>query len=151
MLVDAPGFGKLPVRRPGHNENCLISGLPASGRAVRIRRFRGADLPEKSVMYAVVETGGKQYRVAIGDVLRVEKLDAEAGASVNFDKVLMVADGDKLRVGAPLVSGAAVTATVKGHGRADTIRVFKFRRRKHFRKTQGHRQHYTEIEITGIQ
>jgi len=102
-------------------------------------------------MYAVVETGGKQYRVAIGDVLRVEKLDADAGASVNFDKVLMVADGGNVRVGAPLVSGAAVTATVKGHGRADTIRVFKFRRRKHFRKTQGHRQHYTEIEITGIQ
>ena len=101
-------------------------------------------------MYAVVETGGKQYRVVVGDVLRVEKLDAEAGASVNFDQVLMVADGSNLRIGAPNVAGAAVTATVKSHGREDTIRVFKFRRRKHYRKTQGHRQHYTEIEITAI-
>ena len=101
-------------------------------------------------MYAVVETGGKQYRVAVGDVIRVEKLEADAGSSVNLDKVLLVADGDNLRVGAPTVAGAAVTATVKAHGRADKIRIFKFRRRKHYRKTQGHRQHYTEIEITGI-
>jgi large subunit ribosomal protein L21 len=101
-------------------------------------------------MYAVVETGGKQYRVAVGDVIRVEKLEAAAGASVNFDKVLMVADGDNLRVGAPNVAGAAVTATVKAHGRADKVRVFKFRRRKHYRKTIGHRQHYTELEITAI-
>jgi large subunit ribosomal protein L21 len=101
-------------------------------------------------MYAVVETGGKQYRVAVGDVIRVEKLEADAGASVNLGKVLMVADGDNLRVGTPNVAGAAVTATVKAHGRADKIRIFKFRRRKHYRKTQGHRQHYTELEITGI-
>ncbi len=101
-------------------------------------------------MYAVVETGGKQYRVAVGDVVRVEKLDAAAGASVNLDKVLMIADGDNVRIGAPNVSGASVTATVKAHGRGDKIRVFRMRRRKHFRKTLGHRQHYTELEITGI-
>ncbi len=101
-------------------------------------------------MYAVVETGGKQYRVAVGDVIRVEKLEAEAGAAINLDKVLMVADGDKVRVGAPNVADASVTATIKSHGRGDKIRVFKFRRRKHFRKTIGHRQYYTEIEITGI-
>jgi large subunit ribosomal protein L21 len=101
-------------------------------------------------MYAVVETGGKQYRVAVGDVIRVEKLDAAAGASINLDKILMVADGDNLRVGAPNVAGAAVTATVKAHGRGDKVRVFKFRRRKHYRKTIGHRQHYTELEITSI-
>jgi large subunit ribosomal protein L21 len=101
-------------------------------------------------MYAVVVTGGKQYRVAVGDVIRVEKLEAEAGAAVNLDNVLLVADGDAVRVGAPSVAGAAVTATVKSHGRADKIRVFKFRRRKHFRKSMGHRQHYTELEITGI-
>lgn len=101
-------------------------------------------------MYAVVETGGKQYRVAVGDVIRVEKLEAPAGAAINLDKVLMVTDGDKVRVGAPNVADAAVTATIKGHGRGDKIRVFKFRRRKHFRKTIGHRQYYTEIEITGI-
>jgi large subunit ribosomal protein L21 len=101
-------------------------------------------------MYAVVETGGKQYRVAVGDVIRVEKLDAAAGSAVNFDKVLMVADGGNVRVGAPNVAGAAVTATVKAHGRADKVHIFKFRRRKHYRKSQGHRQHYTEIEITAI-
>lgn len=101
-------------------------------------------------MYAVVETGGKQYRVAVGDVIRVEKLEAPAGAAVNLDKVLLVADGDNVRVGAPNVADASVTATIKGHGRGDKIRVFKFRRRKHFRKTIGHRQYYTEIEITGI-
>jgi large subunit ribosomal protein L21 len=101
-------------------------------------------------MYAVVETGGKQYRVAVGDVIRIEKLDVAAGAAVNLDKVLMVADGDNVRIGTPSVTGAAVTATVKSHGRADKIEIFKMRRRKHFRKSQGHRQHYTEIEITGI-
>jgi large subunit ribosomal protein L21 len=101
-------------------------------------------------MYAVVETGGKQYRVAVGDVIRVEKLDAAAGAAVNLDKVLMVADDGNVRVGNPNVDGATVTATVKAHGRADKVHIFKFRRRKHFRKSQGHRQHYTEIEITGI-
>ncbi len=101
-------------------------------------------------MYAVVETGGKQYRVAVGDVLRVEKLDVAEGSAVNLDKVLMVADGDSVRVGTPNLAGSAVTATVKAHGRADKIRIFKFRRRKHYRKSQGHRQHYTEIEITAI-
>ena len=101
-------------------------------------------------MYAVVETGGKQYRVAVGDVVRVEKLEAAAGSSVHLDKVLMIADGDNVRIGAPNLSGAAVTATVKAHGRGDKIRVFRMRRRKHFRKTLGHRQHYTELEITAI-
>jgi large subunit ribosomal protein L21 len=104
----------------------------------------------ESVMYAVVETGGKQYRVAVGDVLRVEKLDVAEGGAVNLDKVLMVADGDSVRVGTPNLAGSAVTATVKAHGRGDKIRIFKFRRRKHYRKSQGHRQHYTEIEITAI-
>jgi large subunit ribosomal protein L21 len=101
-------------------------------------------------MYAVVQTGGKQYRVVVGDVIRVEKLEAAAGSSVNLDEVLMVADGDNVRVGTPKLAGAAVTATVKSHGRGDKIRIFKMRRRKHFRKTIGHRQHYTELEITAI-
>jgi len=101
-------------------------------------------------MYAVVETGGKQYRVAVGDVLRVEKLEIPEGGAVNLDKVLMVADGGSVRVGTPNLAGSAVTATVKAHGRGDKIRIFKFRRRKHYRKSQGHRQHYTEIEITAI-
>ena len=101
-------------------------------------------------MYAVIETGGKQYRVAVGDVVRVEKLPADAGSSVNLDRVLMVSDGQDVRMGNPVLAGTAVTATVKGHGRADKIRIFKLRRRKHYRKQAGHRQDYTEIEITGI-
>jgi large subunit ribosomal protein L21 len=101
-------------------------------------------------MYAVVSTGGKQYKVAQGDVFRVEKLDAEAGASVELDKVLMIADGDKINIGTPLVSGGKVTAVVKAHGRDSKVEIMKFRRRKHHQKRTGHRQSYTEIEITGI-
>ena len=101
-------------------------------------------------MYAVVSTGGKQYKVAQGDVCRIEKLDAEEGAAVELDKVLLIADGDKINIGTPLVSGGKVTAVVKTHGRADKVEIMKFRRRKHHQKRTGHRQHYTEIEITGI-
>ncbi len=101
-------------------------------------------------MYAVMVTGGKQYRVMKGETLRVELLDLEAGSSVDFDQVLMIGDGDSITVGAPVVTGAIVTASIKGHGRADKIRIVKFRRRKHHRKQMGHRQHYTEIEITAI-
>ena len=100
--------------------------------------------------YAVIKTGGKQYRVQQGDVLRVELLTAEEGASVDFDQVLMVGSGETVTVGAPIVEGAVVSATVRKHGRADKIRIIKFRRRKHHKKQQGHRQHFTEIEITGI-
>ena len=101
-------------------------------------------------MYAVIKTGGKQYRVMQGEVLRVELLPAEVGSSINFDQVLLVGQGETVTVGAPTVAGATVAATVKAHGRADKIRIVKFRRRKHFRKETGHRQHYTEVEITGI-
>ena len=100
--------------------------------------------------YAVIKTGGKQYRVQQGDVLRVELLDAEEGANVSFDQVLLVGSGDGVNVGAPTVAGAIVTATVRSHGRADKIRIIKFRRRKHHKKQMGHRQHFTEVEITGI-
>ena len=101
-------------------------------------------------MYAVMVTGGKQYRVMKGEVLRVEKLDVEAGSTVDFDQVLMVGDGDSITVGTPVVSGAKVSAAVKGHGRHDKVRIVKSRRRKHHMKQAGHRQHFTEIEITGI-
>lgn len=101
-------------------------------------------------MYAVIETGGKQYRVTEGQTIKVEKLEAEDGASVAIDKVLMVANGDDIKVGAPYVSGGKVTATVKSHGRAKKVHIIKFRRRKHSRKRQGHRQYFTEIQITGI-
>lgn len=101
-------------------------------------------------MYAVIKTGGKQYRVAEGDVLRVEKLPAEAGSTVEIDQVLMVTNGDDVKIGAPLVAGGKVMAMVNGHGRGDKIRIVKFRRRKHSRKQMGHRQDYTELKITGI-
>jgi large subunit ribosomal protein L21 len=101
-------------------------------------------------MYAVIETGGKQYKVTVGDVVQVEKLAAEAGASVSLDRVLMIADGDRVSVGNPVVAGASVQATVKAQGRGDKVHVFKRRRRKHYRKQAGHRQSYTELEITGI-
>lgn len=101
-------------------------------------------------MYAVIETGGKQYRVTEGQSIKVEKLNADAGSSIDLDKVLMVANGDDIKVGAPYLQGGKVTATVKSHGRGEKIRIMKFRRRKHHQKVQGHRQSYTELEITGI-
>ncbi len=101
-------------------------------------------------MYAVIKTGGKQYRVAPGEKLKVEKLDGDVGSDVVLDQVLMVADGDNVTVGAPVVAGASVKATVVAHGRHDKVMIFKMRRRKHYRKTQGHRQDYTEIQIQQI-
>jgi len=101
-------------------------------------------------MYAVVKTGGKQYRVSTGEKLKVEQIPAEIGAEIALDEVLLVADGEAVRLGTPLVSGASVTAKVLGHGRGDKVHIFKMRRRKHYRKSQGHRQNYTEIEILGI-
>ncbi|VAW53316.1 LSU ribosomal protein L21p [hydrothermal vent metagenome] len=101
-------------------------------------------------MYAVISTGGKQYKLAKGDVCRIEKLDAEEGASVDLDKVLLIADGDNINIGAPYVDGGKVTATIKSHGRAKKVEIMKFRRRKHHQKRTGHRQYYTEIEVTGI-
>ena len=100
-------------------------------------------------MYAVIETGGKQYKVAVGDRLKVEKLAVAEGASVELGRVLMVAEGERVTLGSPTPK-AAVSATVLGHGRGDKIRVFKMKRRKNYRRTQGHRQSYTEIEITAI-
>lgn len=101
-------------------------------------------------MYAVFATGGKQYRAAPGEVVRVEKLEAEEGASVEFDRVLMVADGDDVKIGDPVLNGGKVTGEVTSHGRGDKIRIIKMRRRKHSRKTQGHRQHYTEVRVKDI-
>ncbi|MCB1751783.1 MAG: 50S ribosomal protein L21 [Gammaproteobacteria bacterium] len=101
-------------------------------------------------MYAVIQTGGKQYRVSEGDILRVEKLGAEAGAEMELDKVLMIADGDNVKVGAPYVEGGKVSATVRSHGRGKKVKIVKFRRRKQYLKRQGHRQSYTELQITGI-
>ncbi len=101
-------------------------------------------------MYAVIKTGGKQYRVTEGETVKIEKLEAEEGSKVEFDNVLMIGDGDTVKIGTPEVSGGKVTATVKSQGRHKKIEIIKFKRRKHFDKRTGHRQYYTEIEITGI-
>ena len=101
-------------------------------------------------MYAVIRTGGKQYKVAAGGKLKVETLTADVGSEIEINDVLMVADGDNIKIGAPIVAGAVVKATVLSHGRGEKVMIFKMRRRKHYRKTQGHRQNYTEIRIDGI-
>lgn len=101
-------------------------------------------------MYAVIKTGGKQYKVAQGETLNVESLEAEVGASVSFDAVLMIADGEALKVGSPHVDGGSVTAEVVAHGRGDKVHILKHRRRKHYHKEQGHRQNFTAVKITSI-
>jgi len=101
-------------------------------------------------MYAVIKSGGKQYKVAPGENVRVEQLVADVGAEVVLDQVLMVGEGDSIRVGQPIVVGATVKATVVAHGRGDKVTIFKMRRRKHYQKHQGHRQGYNELKIDGI-
>ena len=101
-------------------------------------------------MYAVIKSGAKQYRVESGAQVRVESLAADVGAAVAFEEVLLVGNGDQVKVGAPLLSGAKVKATVVSHGRGDKVKIFKMRRRKHFQKHQGHRQNYTEVRIDEI-
>ncbi|MEQ4563056.1 MAG: 50S ribosomal protein L21, partial [Acinetobacter sp.] len=100
-------------------------------------------------MYAVIQSGGKQHRVVEGETLKVELLKAETGSTITFDDVLMLVNGESIQIGAPVVAGATVTAEVVGHGRHDKIRIIKMRRRKHYRKQQGHRQWFTELKITG--
>jgi large subunit ribosomal protein L21 len=102
------------------------------------------------IMYAVIKAGGKQYRVASGEKLKIESVVAEVGTEIVLDQVLMVADGEKVTLGTPTLNGASVKAKVLSHGRADKVHIYKMRRRKHYRKSQGHRQNYTEIEILGI-
>jgi len=102
-------------------------------------------------MYAVIATGGKQYRVAEGDVVRIEKLEAELGASVEFDKVLLVSDGSDVKIGAPLLAGSKVSGVVHKHGKGDKKVIVKFRRRKHYMRQGTHRQFFTDVKITGIQ
>ena len=101
-------------------------------------------------MYAVIKTGGKQYKVAPGQKLKVEQIPADVGAKVILDQVLMVGEGESVRLGQPTVVGATVTATVVAHGRGEKVKIFKMRRRKHYQKHQGHRQNYTELKIEAI-
>ena len=101
-------------------------------------------------MYAVFQSGGKQHRVSEGQTVRLEKIELEVGSSVDFDNVLMIADGENINVGAPYIAGGKVTAEVVSQGRADKVKIVKFKRRKHSRKQAGHRQWFTEVKITGI-
>jgi large subunit ribosomal protein L21 len=101
-------------------------------------------------MYAVIKTGGKQYRVVAGEKLKIERIPAEVGAELTLDQVLMVGDGESVKIGTPLVQGASVKAEVLAHGRHDKVKIFKMRRRKHYQKRQGHRQNFTEIRIADI-
>ncbi len=101
-------------------------------------------------MYAVIKTGGKQYKVTVGEKLKVEQIPAELDSQIVLNEVLMIADGDAVTVGAPFIEGASVKATVVSHGRGDKVRIFKMRRRKHYQKRQGHRQNFTEIRIDAI-
>lgn len=102
------------------------------------------------MMYAVIKTGGKQYKVAEGDVLKIEKLLANEGDSIEFSDVLLIANGEEIKIGAPQLTGSKVTATVQKQGRGDKVKIIKFRRRKHYRKQMGHRQSFTEVKITNI-
>ena len=101
-------------------------------------------------MYAVIKTGGKQYRVTAGEKLKVEQIPADVGSQITIDQVFMVGEGDAVKIGTPVVAGASVKATVVSHGRHDKIKIFKMRRRKHYQKHQGHRQNYTELRIEAI-
>ena len=101
-------------------------------------------------MYAVIKTGGKQYRVTAGEKLKIEQIPADVGAEITLDQVLMVGEGESVKIGTPVVTGAKVTATVVAHGRHPKVTIFKMRRRKHYQKRQGHRQNYTEIQISNI-
>ncbi len=101
-------------------------------------------------MYAIIKTGGKQYKVQAGEQIRVESLKGDVGSAISFGEVLLVGAGDSVKLGAPLVPGATVKATILSHGRGEKVRIFKLRRRKHFQKSQGHRQSFTEVRIDDI-
>jgi large subunit ribosomal protein L21 len=127
------------------NENSFDCSAKLSvTNAVEIQTLRSL------TMYAVIKTGGKQYRVAAGEKIKVEQIPADVGAQVVLDQVMMVGNGETVTIGKPLIAGAAVTATVISHGRADKVKIFKMRRRKHYQKHQGHRQNYTELQIGEI-
>jgi large subunit ribosomal protein L21 len=123
-------------------------------RALRFEQGRrpvlGRRITERADMYAVIKTGGKQYKVAAGEKIKIEQIAADVGQEITIDQVLAIGAGADLKVGTPLVSGASVTATVVAQGRHDKVRIFKMRRRKHYQKRQGHRQNFTELEIRAV-
>jgi len=118
-----------------------------------VNKIRGSLAPYyllESNMYAVIKTGGKQYRVVAGEKIKVEQIPADVGTEISLDQVLMVGEGESVKIGTPTISGATVTAKVVSQGRHPKVKIFKMRRRKHYQKHQGHRQNYTELEISGI-
>ena len=120
-------------------------------RASNVFGFGPPDaLIERADMYAVIKTGGKQYKVAAGEKIKIEQIAADVGQEITIDQVLAIGAGADLKVGTPLVTGASVVATVLAHGRHDKVRIFKMRRRKHYQKRQGHRQNFTEIQIGAV-
>ena len=133
-------------------ENTYNSGFPLAPSRRTERRGGAIEIHIEglSSMYAVIKTGGKQYRVAAGEKLKVEQIPADIGATITFDQVLAVGSGADLVIGAPLVAGAKVAATVVAQGLGDKVRIFKLRRRKHYRKSQGHRQPFTEVQFSAI-
>jgi large subunit ribosomal protein L21 len=131
----------------GHYSGLGFRGSPSwSAATAKVSNF----ISELKLMYAVIKTGGKQYRVAVGEKLKIEQIPAEVGSQITLDQVMLVGSGDAVTVGTPLVKGASVAATVLAQARHDKVRIFKLRRRKHYKKSQGHRQHFTEILISGI-
>jgi large subunit ribosomal protein L21 len=132
-----------PAVRSGRRPVSILQGLVGGAEVFFV--FERAD------MYAVIKTGGKQYKVAAGEKIKVEQIAAEVGQEIVINEVLALGSGAELKVGTPLVEGATVTATVVAQGKHDKVRIFKMRRRKHYQKRQGHRQTYTELQISAVQ
>jgi large subunit ribosomal protein L21 len=131
--------------------NSLSGLIPCQGNYIRDSRYINTRFTKGlSSMYAVIKSGGKQHRVEPGEVLRLEKLDAETGAIIDFDRVMMIGEGEQVKIGEPYVDGGKVSAEIMSHGRGNKITVIKMKRRKHYRRQAGHRQSYTEIKITEI-
>ena len=130
-------------------QRLIADEMRAVDEVIRARLHSEVVLVRQVAEY-IVGSGGKQYRVSAGEKLRVESLPAEVGSEITLDQVLMVGEGESVKVGTPILAGASVKATVLSHGRGEKVHIFKMRRRKHYRKSQGHRQNYTEIQISGI-
>jgi large subunit ribosomal protein L21 len=148
-----------PWRLPRHHNrfdaahHSMYNPLFPESPAVFFAETKGIFLNNQrgfSIMYAVIKTGGKQYKVVAGEKLKVEQIPADIGSELTIDQVLAVGEGESIKFGAPLVEGASVRVTVVSHGRHDKVRIFKMRRRKHYQKRQGHRQNYTEIQVVAI-
>jgi large subunit ribosomal protein L21 len=137
-----------PSRPIVRSKPAILHGFPRAGG--RMPSSHAGNQREGAEMYAVIKTGGKQYKVAAGEKIKVEQIPAEVGQEITIDQVLAVGDGAALKVGTPLVAGASVKAKIVAQGKHDKVHIFKMRRRKHYQKRQGHRQTYTELEISAV-